>query len=83
MTKKKSAKQYVLVRNLWQTQKEMRIYLLEYYIAIDEIEKMWEATELMNNDKALEKMRYPGKNPGQKKDSTQNDIDASRNILKE
>ena len=43
----------------------MKIDIIGYYLATDQIEKAWEVAEMMGDDKILKRMRYVGKNPGQ------------------
>ena len=75
------AKDNVLDVNLPTTPKEMKIYLIGYYLATGQIEKAWETAALIGDSSILEKVCYTGKIPGQ--DHIQEeDIDACKNIGK-
>lgn len=82
IAKKQYVEDNVLKRDLRNTPREMKIDLIGYYLASDEIDKAWEVAEMMDDSKMLEKIRYTGKQPGQRQFTPEDEVESMKNIKK-
>ena len=66
-------------RDLWKSPRELKINLIGYYLAQGDIEKAKEVAEKMDDYRVIEKLRYIGKDGGQRL-VREDEVDPFKNI---